>query len=290
MCIPINRTKEDTNNTNTTSRDVNSSTASGTEKNSGNNRTVYYPWGYSLLDCTSDIYQAGGLYNVTELTAIGYTAKKNSYVYSVRERKSFEIMVVPTISNLSESSGSSEAHFLNIKGTGFGLDKNNVNVEVAGTACAVTALTSNELNCVAKPSTSTATNKANQGRIATNSTLPQQGGYISGSGMKFTKWGNLSAIQEKTWQGVMTAMASNTIKLMESGSMTQLSVNSTEPSVLYHIKGYFRPLASGVHRFLGLTNGRLAMFISSVKGSSNMLHMNYSDPILFYNNTYKNIP
>lgn len=124
VCTPYNTTLLDINSLNTTnSTNSTSSTTSGALDNRSNktNATTYYPWSYSPLNCTSDAFQTAGLYNISEWTNYGYASKVGASIFSVQQGKPYDIMVVPTITSLSDGSGSSEASFLTIKGSGFGV-------------------------------------------------------------------------------------------------------------------------------------------------------------------------
>lgn len=143
---------------------------------------------------------------------------------------------------------------------------------------------------MARPSVSSTVVKANQGRITTNSTLNQTGGFISGSGLRFTKWTNLSQLQNKTPQQAIDLINSGVLKHVQTGTLHELAINSTDNNVLYHIKGYFKPVASGVHSFRAMSNSMLFMYMSAVKGSSSISHMNYSDPVINYNKSREGYP
>lgn len=57
----------------------------------------YDAWYYSPLNCSSDLNQTAGIYNVSELARYGYASRIGSSIYSVQQGKPYDIMVVPTI-------------------------------------------------------------------------------------------------------------------------------------------------------------------------------------------------
>lgn len=97
---PVNISSLNTTNSSNSSTAGSGNNTTNPESRQNNSKTSpiqYSPWSFSPLNCTSDLYQTAGIYNVSEWTYYGYANKIGSSIYSVQQGKPYDIMVVPTI-------------------------------------------------------------------------------------------------------------------------------------------------------------------------------------------------
>jgi hypothetical protein len=66
---------------------------------------------------------------------------------SIYNSLNYDVLVLPVLTNLSASIGSSEGHSLTINGSGFGTDPSALDIRVAGVSCPVINLQPNSLVC-----------------------------------------------------------------------------------------------------------------------------------------------
>ncbi len=92
-----------------------------------------------------------------------------------------------------------------IKGTGFSLEKNDIEVEVDGVSCKVSESALNEVKCTLEPKT------GQSARLTSNAATPTNQ-YISGSGFFYKRF-SLSGFSPKNIAGFKEALDTKTINM-----------------------------------------------------------------------------
>ena len=194
----------------------------------------------------------------------------------------YQVLLLPAVTGLSENVGSSEAHKLTIYGSGFGNIKNSVDVRVAGVNCPVTEVLPNSVTCVARPSNSDSNILPNSGRLPTDTTRTQINGYVSGTGVSFRRYSRGELLVDRTVQGFIDGINSGLLLMEEEGVLPDLELNGTNLYHTYLFKGYFKAPRTGQYTFRIYSNDRVFMFLSPFKGSA---EVNYSNPIISHNSS-----
>lgn len=113
----------------------------------------------------------------------------------------------------------------------------------------------------------------NLGRLPTNTTSPQKSGYISGSGFAKQSFN----LDQNSLSDFVSAIVNGSSHPVNTTVATELEImNVTSPSG-FLLKGYFKAINTGEYHFRLLTNDKVAVFLSGVKGSA---ELNYTAPLL----------
>jgi hypothetical protein len=233
----------------------------------------------SLINCAVAGGLEGGYYSFSEKTLTGLADKHpRTRSWSWILNKNYEMLVHPYIDSISQASGSPLGSTLVITGGGFSRTPSKIMVSVGGTTCDVVSSSETQIVCNTRsfdPSQSTL------GLVATNSTL-QLNGTISGSGIRFKRY-NITTLAQRTVAGLRAAILANSNQAveLESGIATELrSGNNTGGNYARVYRGYFKPPMSGGYIFRALADDQIAVYLSSVTGSTDAQYINYSSPIL----------
>jgi hypothetical protein len=220
--------------------------------------------------------EPGGYYNVTEWVTPGYATKAARLEYgSISQNTSYEFIVQPTVTGLSSNTGGQAGQTLTINGTGFSTNPAQVSVQVAGLPCTVVISSPYQVVCTVAPSPASST----FGLLPTTTTGTQVNGFISGSGLSYTRY-DITNLSTKTVAGVQAALAANasSLPILEQGIKGDLQTpNIYEQYFAQIFKGYFVAPTTGNYIFRGLADDFVSVYLSNVTGSA---ELNYSTPLI----------
>lgn len=107
--------------------------------------------------------------------------------------QTYQFIVSPAISSLSNHASGSKGIDITITGTGFSLDPTEISVTAAGLPCSVTSSSTTQIVCTVGSDISGNT----YGLLATNTTHTQTNGYISGTGFNYARY-ETTSLNSKT--------------------------------------------------------------------------------------------
>jgi hypothetical protein len=220
--------------------------------------------------------EAGGYYNVTEWVTPGYATKAARLEYgSISQNTSYEFIVQPTVTGLSSNTGGQAGQTLTINGTGFSINPAQVSVQVAGLPCTVVISSPYQVVCTVAPSPASST----FGLLPTTTTGTQVNGFISGSGLSYTRY-DITNLPVWTTAGLRAFLAqpTNNLTILEQDVRGDLQTPDIYPYNFAQVfKGYFVAPTTGNYIFRGLADDFVSVYLSNVTGSA---ELNYSTPLI----------
>jgi hypothetical protein len=148
-------------------------------------------------------------------------------------------------------------------------------VTAAGIPCTIQSSTQSNIVCQVGPNP----NGNTFGVLSTNTTGTQINGFISGSGLNYTRY-DITNLSTKSVIGLRNAINGNSssITIVESSIKGDLQTPDIYDMTYAQVfKGYFNAPTAGDYIFRGLADDMVSVYMSNVSGSA---EISYSTPLI----------